>query len=111
MGIDTSWLIICLVSNAIAYGLGISSRRGKLDVTRKGARVRYRGAKDGKWKFGLIEEDIVGEQTLVILRGVELELDEIEQLVVKVSHRIFPIKLENMEILGYDDIWKKKDLI
>ena len=116
MGIsENTWIFVACVTIAYLSGLwsgrSIGKNDRKLDVTQKGTRVRYKGSKDGKWKFGVIEEDIVGAQTLVILRGVELELDEIDQLVVKTSHRIFPIKIENMEILGYDDVWLKKDLV
>lgn len=112
MGIDINSGIILLIVTVVSYVLGATQHKGdKLDVVKKGTRVRYRGSKDGNWKFGIIEEDIVGERTLYILRAVELELDEIEQLQVKVSHRIFPIKKESVEILGYDEVWEKKDLV
>jgi hypothetical protein len=112
MGIDINSGIILFVACVVSYALGVTQDRGKkLDVMQKGTRVRYRGSKDGKWKFGVIEEDIIGKRTLIILRGVELELDEVDQLVVKVSHRIFPIKKESIEILGYDEVWLKKDLV
>lgn len=112
MGIDINSGIILLVVAVVSYALGATQHRGdKLDVVKKGTRVRYRGSKDGNWKYGVIEEDIVGERTLYILRAVELELDELEQLQVKVSHRIFPIKKESVEVLGYDEVWQKKDLI
>jgi hypothetical protein len=112
MGIDINSAIILVVTSVISYALGINTSRGKkLDVMQKGTRVRYRGSRDGKWKFGVIEEDIIGERLLLILRGVEIELDEIDQLKVKVSSRIFPIKRENIEILGYDEVWLKKDLV
>jgi hypothetical protein len=112
MGIDVTDGIIMFVVSVISYTLGLTQNKGeKLDVVKKGTRVRYRGSKDGNWKYGVIEEDIVGERTLYILRAVELELDELEQLQVKVSHRIFPIKKESVEVLGYDEVWQKKDLI
>ncbi len=112
MGIDINSGIILLVTAVVSYALGVTQNKGeKLDVMQKGTRVRYRGSKDGKWKFGVIEEDIVGERTLIILRAVEVELDEFDQLVVKPSHRIFPIKKESIEILGYDEVWQKKDLV
>jgi hypothetical protein len=112
MGIDINSAIILVVTNVISYALGItSSRAKKLDVMQKGTRVRFRGSKDGKWKFGIIEEDIVGDRLLLILRAVEVELDELDQVAVKVSHRIFPIKKANVEILGYDEVWLKKDLV
>lgn len=112
MGIDINSGIILLVVAVVSYALGATQHKGdKLDVVKKGTRVRYRGSKDGNWKYGVIEEDIVGERTLYILRAVELELDELEQLQVKVSHRIFPIKKESVEVLGYDEVWQKKDLI
>lgn len=119
MGIDITVVIVLFVTNLIAYMLGNrmgyhASRKRveseQLDVMQKGTRVRYRGSKDGNWKFGIIEEDIIGKRTLIILRGVQLELDEVDQLVVKVSSRIFPIKKESIEILGYDEVWLKKDL-
>jgi len=114
MGIDINSIIVLFVTNVVTYTLGVNSGRFKkresLDVTQKGTRVRYRSSKDGKYRFGLIEEDIVGEHTLVILRGIELHLDELGEVVAKKSHRIFPIRIENMEILGYDEVWLKKDI-
>lgn len=112
MGIDINSGIILFIVSVVSYALGATQHKGdKLDVVKQGTRVRYRGSKDGSWKFGIIEEDIVGERTLYILRAVELELDELEQLQVKVSHRIFPIKKESVEVLGYDEVWQKKDLV
>jgi hypothetical protein len=112
MGIDINSVIVLLVTNVLTYTLCINlGRAKKLNVMQQGTRVRYRGSKDGKWKFGIIEEDIIGERTLAILRGIELHLDESGQLTVKRSHRIFPIKAENMEILGYDEVWQEKDLV
>lgn len=117
MGLSQNvWLFIGSVTLAYLIGLATAfktmEKPEKLNVLQKGARVRYRGSKDGEWKFGVIEEDIIGDKiVLAILRGVDIQIDELDRLVVKNTSRIFPIRREKFEIVGHDDVWLKKDLI